>query len=217
MTKFLVAFLIAVSTGPAMAKTAKTSSKPLSDRTPIGMAREGILAPGCSRFMNRDGRLGDWGKILYSKMSDPKYQDSYTSSKALVKACPRFKKLNEKQKLKAWVWFYTALAHEESNCELNREHPTHVKNRDGEEKRINPTLGFGLWALEKLPEYREHRGPACADIGTYFGQADCAVDIMQRTALSANNGAVTRKSYWGPVRRYSQQLDRHMRRFTVCY
>jgi hypothetical protein len=188
-----------------------------TERTPIGLATKEGLARSCFNFIDRDGRLGGWGKILYTRMLQPNYLHTFTNPRALTKACPRFAQLTDRQKLKAWVWFYAALAHEESSCDPDKFHPTHIEVGQDDFRRLNPTAGHGLWALEKMFAYRESRGPACADISTVEGQAACAIDIMHKRHLKKSGRAIVSGSYWGPVRRYTRQMSHHMRRFENCF
>ena len=117
-------------------------------------------------------------------------------------------------KIKAWTWFWMVLANEESDCNVNKYHPTHLPNG----RRLNPTEGWGMFAAE-LSSYKRATRPMCSgDIKTAKIQMSCAVGTMADTQLSKGRGVLfTNGSYWGPIRRYTSQIAPNMRGFKACY
>jgi hypothetical protein len=180
------------------------------------------MAPMCSNFIGSDGSYGQWGRQLAAIVSEPRYREAYLRHNSLGAFCPRFAQLSESKRIQAWVWFWAALGHEESGCDLNKFHGTHYRNRQGQVVRLNPREGHGLWALERSATVRRGRGAACSDISSFDGQARCSVDIMARNQLfsgASASGAADSRKYWGPTRnsRQGRQIIPHMRRFTECF
>lgn len=174
------------------------------------------VARACSSLMNSQGQLGEHGQSLVSIMAEPKYARYFLGSNALGSFCPKFNTLSTAQKLNAWAWFWTVLAHEEASCNVTQVHGTHIW-RNGKLSRLNPYQGYGLWALEKDANVRAWRGAACRSINTAAKQARCAVDILASTSLSKGRTGVSSSSYWGPVRRGADQIRPQMRRFALCF
>jgi hypothetical protein len=180
------------------------------------------LAPMCSNFIGSDGSYGQWGRQMAGIIAEPRYRDLYLRNNSLGAFCPRYAQLSESKRIQAWVWFWSALGHEESGCDLNKHHGTHYRNRRGEVVRLNPREGHGIWALERSATYRRGRGAACSNISTFDGQARCSLEIMAKNQLvsgASASGAADSKKYWGPLRnsRQGRQIMPHMRRFTECF
>ena len=176
------------------------------------------MSNACSNLMNGNGQLGPYGQSVFSIMAEPRYAAYFTASNALGQFCPKFNQLTASQKLTAWTWFWTALAKEESSCNLTQRHGTTYRDRNGNLRVLNPREGYGLWALERDRNVRRWRGAACNDISTAAGQARCSIDIMKSTQLAKGRTAgINSMSYWGPVRRGQSQLMPHMRRLTLCF
>ncbi|WP_413943231.1 hypothetical protein [Bdellovibrio sp. HCB-162] len=176
------------------------------------------MSKACSNLMNAEGELGSQGQSVFSIMAEPKYAGYFTANNALGSFCPKFNTLSKSQKLHAWTWFWTALAKEESSCNLTQKHGTTYRDKAGNLRVLNPREGYGMWALERDRNVRAWRGAACNNIATAEGQARCSIDIMMQTQLSKGRTAgVNSMSYWGPVRRGNTQLMPHMRRLSLCF
>ena len=171
------------------------------------------------------GNVGSWGEVLGRLLLSPEHKSTYFDRNTLGAFCPKFNQLSEQRKLQAWVWFWTALGAEESQCTLSQHHSTHSGRT-----RINPRAGYGLWTAEKSSTVRRGRYNSgngdCRDISTIEGQALCAVTTMQETQLEYGKSAYGySSSYWGPTRPYSgkygnraeKQMMPHMRRFAECF
>lgn len=176
------------------------------------------VAKACSKLVSPTGTLGPQGQTLYETMAAPQYAPYYTARNALGDFCPKFNKLTTSEKLYAWTWFWTALAHEESSCDMTKEHKTTFRDRRGRLRVLNPHEGYGLWALERDRNIRRWRGAACSNISSVSGQAHCAIDIMVNTQLKRGRTAAVRGGgYWGPIHRGKTQLMPHMRRLAICF
>ncbi|NUN06315.1 MAG: hypothetical protein HUU57_11190 [Bdellovibrio sp.] len=184
-----------------------------------------LAAPGsrrqsqaCSSFMNSQGEIGPDGQTVFNLMASEPYAKLFTAKNALGNFCPKFNTLNDTQKLQAWTWFWTSLAMEESSCDPQRIHGTTYKDRNGKIRILNPTEGYGLWAMERDRNRRAWRGDACTNISTVYGQAKCSIDIMAKTQLERGRTAkVSSGGYWGPVHRGDSQLMPHMKRMRQCF
>ena len=172
------------------------------------------VAPACSHIMSPTGQIGNGGAAMTKILTSPAYAPSYLAPNAMGRLCPNFSRLSNTEKVKAWLWFWTALGNEESKCQLTVRHSTHAGRR-----RINPYEGYGIWALEIDKKLRAWRGRACQNLSSFNGQALCAIDIMQKLQLKKGFSAETGGEfiYWGPVRRYPVQILPHMTRFKACF
>lgn len=180
-------------------------------RNPLARGSK-ALNSRCNILMNANGEMGSLGQHMYSTMARSPYARQFTKSNALGRLCPKFDSFSTEQKLHAWVFMWTALAHEESGCNANVVHPTHAGGR-----RINPTVGVGLWAAERSASLRRPR-TGCSDISGGQGQANCAIGTMYQTALNRGYSATSRRDgYWGPLRRSNSQMMPHMRRYKACF
>lgn len=166
----------------------------------------------CRSFIDGYGNYGKYGHTIASLMSGS-LKRFYTRSNALSEICPNFNRFDDDLKIKAWTWFWMVLANEESDCNVNKYHPTHLSNG----QRLNPTKGWGMWAAE-LSSYMRGTRPMCSgDIKTSRVQMTCAVATMANTQLSRGRGVLYRGSYWGPVRRYASQIAPNMKGFKACF
>jgi hypothetical protein len=206
--------------------TQKISQKANCDScttVPTKVAKKPIIRKGtrsmssrCSSLMNSQGKMGADGQTIYNIMASERNVKYYTQNSALGNFCPRFNSLSSADKLQAWVWFWTALGHEESGCRPNLPHGTRFP--DG--RILNPRAGWGMWTMEKDRNVRRDRGPECSNISSVAGQARCSVEIMKDNQLSRGYDARSGdQRYWGPTkgRRADRQMMPHMKRFVPCF
>jgi len=111
------------------------------------------MSPLCGEIMDSQQNYGPTGQDLANEISK-RYSSDFAGARSLEAVCPRFASVD---KVKAWVWFFTVLANEESGCRPQVVHATHLKNGSV----LNPRLGFGLWAMEYADGVRAGRGPLC--------------------------------------------------------
>lgn len=174
--------------------------------------------PACSNIIDDAGNIGAWGAEMAKILVEPRYLENFYKANALGTFCPKFSRLSPVMKTKAWLWFWAALAQEESGCQPDKEHATSYQDERGEWVRMNPYPGWGMWALEKNRHNRAWRGPSCYDIKTVRGQARCSIDTMNRTQLAPGRTASHfDETYWGPLTRAQRQIMPHMRRFQACF
>jgi hypothetical protein len=167
----------------------------------------------CRSFIDGYGNYGSYGKEISSFMSNNFAKRFYTKSNSLSELCPNFNRFDDDLKLKAWTWFWMVLANEESDCNVNKYHPTHLRSG----RRLNPTEGWGMWAAELSSTKRKSRPMCSGNIKTAKVQIMCAVGTMADTQLSKGTGVLHRGSYWGPVRRYASQIAPNMKGFKPCF
>lgn len=76
----------------------------------------------CHKFIKSDGNYGDWGLIIESALqTNQSLKNMLLTNAAGDKAgmklvCPRFKELNNTERIEFWVWTLTTLALYESTC-----------------------------------------------------------------------------------------------------
>lgn len=191
---------------------------PSAQPVQISRARTKGMDAACSAIMSQSGQTGSTGRALMSIMSQPEYKSYFMRNDSMGRFCPKFRYLTPSQKLQAWTWFWTSLAQEESSCNPQLRHPTHIRDRSGRWTVLNPREGYGLWAMEKDANVRRGRGAPCSNISTAEGQARCSVEIMVNTQLAKGRSVDVRSgSYWGPVMRGDAQILPHMRRLSSCF
>lgn len=190
-----------------------------SNSTPLSISRGSKgMDNSCNALMSSSGQVGSTGRALQSIMSESQYKSYFMRNDSLGRFCPKFRNLTPTQKMQAWTWFWTSLAQEESSCDPQLIHPVYAKDRSGRTFKLNPNVGYGLWAMEKDANLRRGRGAPCSTIATAEGQARCAVEIMTATQLAkGRNADVLSGSYWGPVMRGNAQIMPHMRRLNICF
>lgn len=173
----------------------------------------------CRSIIDQDYVPGSTGELLLNYMRQQPYASTFfNSSSGLREFCPKFGNLSRVNQERAWLWFWAVLANEESGCNPNKYHPTHVKKRNGKLIRINNKEGWGLFAAELHPGDRNWRGRMCrGNIKTVSLQVSCAVHTMHDMQLTRGRGAQYSSSYWGPVRRSSKQIGPNMKGFSPCF
>jgi hypothetical protein len=201
------------------AKPAPVSTSALTILSPAASRKKAArgtfpMAEACSNIISSKGKIGSWGQDIADVMLSKKYRTSFLDLQSLGPFCPRYKSLSDTDKIRAWLWFWAALADAESDCRSNAYHGTHLA--DG--TRLNPRVGHGLWAMEKDANIRQSRGAACFNIQTVRGQATCTIDIMKETQFDRGFSAYYRAaSYWGPIRRAPTDLMPYMKRLKGCF
>lgn len=200
---------------------ADDSYQPFLPRTPSNGIR--AMAKSCQAIIAPNGRFGSHGERIAEEISKSPYKESFlnlnSSTNPLGRLCPKFANLDQQNKTRAWVLFFAALAQEEAGCRLNQIHGTHLPSG----KVLNPTFGYGYWALEHYEYKRSWRGKACqGNITSIDKQVACTVSIMHNMQLSRGLPLDARSNkfkYWGPT--FSHRIDRqilpHMRRMSSCF
>lgn len=181
------------------------------------------MAKSCEALIDQSGRMGAHGELLAEEISKSPFRDSFlqlnSSHNPLGSLCPKFASLDQQNKTRAWVLFFAALAQEEAGCQSNIIHRTRTKSG----KILNPTQGYGYWALEYFQSKRQWRGQACrGDIKSINNQVACTVSIMHDMQLSRGltlDAHSNHRKYWGPTHshRIQRQITPHMRRMTSCF
>lgn len=173
------------------------------------------LVKACTKFIKEDGGYGVWGKEVNKQMNREEFKEAYLKDKSLKAYCPNFPVLSDQEKLHAWTWFWMVLANQESTCDANEYHPTHVKIK-GKRKRINNKEGWGLFAGELHGGDRDWRGENCeGNMKDVKVQVSCAVSTMFDQQLNKGRGARTMSSYWGPIQR--NEVLANMTLFKACF
>jgi hypothetical protein len=189
------------------------------------------LSPACRIFIDQDGTLGPIGvKIQETLLSDGKYAKAFLSPGRLPeKFCPNFNKMNNGERLKAWIWHLMDLSNEESTCNPNAFHDNkykkdkygnYVLDENGDRIRIGE-YGWGLFAAELSPELRRSnkRGKMCmGNIKTVDVQITCAVDTMYKQKLSRGIPLSSReRQYWSPYFNPEVQIIPNMKIYEPCW
>jgi hypothetical protein len=170
-----------------------------------GRTRGKPISRACTRIIDGRGNVGDLGRELAGTMLDY-YPQYYLDGNSLAEVCPRFGRLSNDDKVKAWLWFWMVLANDESSCEPNTYH------------RNSLVPGWGLFAAELSPAYRRQRGMMCrGNIKASSTQIHCAVSTMVNIQLSRGLGVLDRGSYWEGSRRPGRSISPNMHLFGKCF
>lgn len=193
----------------------------------------------CRRFLNTDGKYGDFGRIINDYFKENGEQSVLLSNGIFgmterPKICPNWKSLTIETKVKFWVWTFASIAFSESSC---NPHPQPV---------YGPTdMTAGLLQLEagtrvvkgrKLGlALRLSRGPNCRvstkDILKPYSNIRCGLDMMKQQLTSYDSldsilydypiypgKGMPAKSYWLKLRmEYGGMIGKNMRKFKPCF
>jgi len=159
----------------------------------------------CSKFITSSGEFGSHGKILrdhLSKINGSKLFDSKISG--MSDLCPNWAKLSKQDKEYFWVWFFAAIAREESTCS-NTAVTKGAKN--------GTAVGyFQLDAVKKDRYWKSGKsGKSCAvvDVKPVTDNIKCALEIFNEQLKGLNgvfegNGQLAGKgsrTYWQDLRK----------------
>ncbi|UOF02498.1 hypothetical protein [Bdellovibrio reynosensis] len=105
--------------------------------------RELGLAPRCEFVQGNE--LGPWGEIIITEMRTNKseYSNLYRGTQDLYDDCPRYPRLEDKDKELVWVMILNTMSHLESTCDENVE-----------ARGIKGRTAIGLLQLHKNAENR---------------------------------------------------------------
>lgn len=159
-----------------------------------GAAANSTLAPGCSGFIGKDGRLGDWGTYAATLIRDR--PDIYAKKEFsdTAKWCPSYSSLNATQREIVWVSVLSSIASPESSCD-----PSDVgKGTDG------AALGlFQVWN-NMIPDTCKF----ATDLHKPNQNIKCAVDRLSWELGNRNTlRTTTGNTYWGTLRSDPATID----------
>lgn len=193
---------------------------------PLGpeFAKEGAK---CGPFITNKGdgkaSYGEYGKIVAKYLQEKGDNNILFSNELpgmieMPEICPRWKKLNRKQKEYFWVYAFAAISYDESKCNPAAKNP---KGSNG--------IAIGLTQMDQQVSKRSWRGPDCkvADIAPPANNLRCALNIMEEllkgpkgeykgTGHIYNTGRNT--SYWQKLKGPNGgQIGRLMKTNPLCH
>jgi hypothetical protein len=154
----------------------------------------GFYAGGatCERFISADGKhYGDAGKEVLTQIT--KYPVYMSNNNGVTRTCKNFANFSNAQKRHYWVWFWGALAWQESKCGA-------VKSAG----HLNPggRASVGMYHIEASERLRRSRGSFCnGDPKTLRVNTSCAIGDMTRLLRSGQGPFSSTDQQWGPLKR----------------
>ena len=199
----------------------------------------------CRRFIRDNGTYGDFGRIIESYLHEDLKQNpsgAVLFSNSIVgmtdgpRVCPKWKSLNDEQKIRFWVWTIAAISNTEASC---NPRPHRV---------VGPTdATAGLLQLESGTRRNRHgfrmglalrkqRGPNCASASTMdivrpYANLRCGLDMMKQQLTSKDeqenmkfdypvypSRGMRAKSYWLKLRAVNGgPIGANIREFGPCH
>ena len=161
-------------------------------------------AKSCKQaFIDRNGKVGDWGRIARDEMLKVKGPNIYFQKEPFADAqdlCPNYGKFSAPEREAFWIGHFASLAQPESSC------------APGAAGRGPNGTAMGLFQLEPTIPYAKRSKPKPIDIACpgmtaaklYTSEENirCAVrlfalEMQRRSSIMTPR----RETYWGPLRK----------------
>lgn len=171
------------------------------------------VADECVAFMNKDQFLGPLGSSIYKRMtSNGKDYPYLLRGGDINNSCPKYGRMNEKQKGLVWVLVLTMVAHFESSCKLK----ANAKGPNG--------TAQGLYQLHKgkETEYTDNKNACPKNASLNASQSSGCMLAMLDDQLEKMNGKLfAPKSYWDVLRpqgksKRARQIAATLKRSSLC-
>jgi hypothetical protein len=188
---------------------AEQSLKSLQEKSSFTYTESGGLSTPfafCYRFIDSAGNFGPYGKVISNYLS-VKYEKNRSTemlAEDLVGAveqpqvCPNWRSFDKKEKIKFWVWTFSAISAIESGCGASKigmtkgvqgTVATWKTNKKGKKVPASYLHAIGLLQLEK--EYRQRKTrnlDSCnvSDIVNSVNNLRCGLDIMEKHISSVS-------------------------------
>lgn len=174
------------------------------DQKGLGADANVYLNADCGNFVDREGRLGPWGRTALEEIK--RQPDSYENKNPpdILRMCPGYAKMGRERRRLFWVWVMSALASSESSCNPKALNPkcTPADVRARRCSKVNPNsppngdaiglFQYGSWqcgGAGKTQLENPHYATRCAarDIGVELSKRETLLDYERETN-------------WGPFR-----------------
>lgn len=167
----------------------------------------------CTSFMDEQQFLGDNGIAIYKLVSGhAKDYANLIKGGEINKYCPRYSKMNIKQKGLVWVILLTMVAHFESSCNMK----AHAKGPNG------TAQGFYQLHKGKEQDYTDHSGACGKNSSLNPNQSSACALAMLDDQLQKTGGVLfSPKSYWDVLRprgkaKKAGQIAKTLSRSALC-
>ena len=81
---------------------------------------------GCEKFVDKEGKIGPWGRKALEQMHSSESLKNIYETKVppdMDKFCPEFKNMDQNRKDYFWLWFFASLSKPESTCQSGAVNP----------------------------------------------------------------------------------------------
>ncbi len=162
-------------------------------RTGYDLYNLSTSAKGCQQFIDKDGRIGPWGRTALAKMKE--YPEIFQEHVPMdmTRFCPAFPYMNRSERQLFWLWILASMADAESSCNPQAQ---------------SPYGALGLFQMDPA---------GCQVAGVYVTSRDllaphssirCAVarlayEMKNRKTLLARHSRDKTGTYWAVLRGYS--------------
>lgn len=103
----------------------------------------------CDNFMDGNGNLGDWGRMVKTAINEINPGCIYNDMN-MAALCPNFSKMSQKDKEYFMIYLFSTMGQKESSCRPWKPADPSVDNPNG--------LAIGLTQVEADPEVRKKQG-----------------------------------------------------------
>ena len=171
------------------------------------------VADDCVAFMNKEQFLGPLGSSIYRRIAlNGKAYPYLLRGGDINNSCPKYRRMNEKQKGLVWVLVLTMIAHFESSCKL-------TANAKGPNGTVQ-----GLYQLHKgkETEYTDDKNACPKNASLNANQSSGCMLAMLNDQIEKMNGKLfAAKSYWDVLRpqaksKRAKQIATTLRRSSLC-
>lgn len=200
--------------------TTSLSAPSSSNRTPALDPSFNGRGADCSAFISRNGTYGPLGQTIASNVmargpNSAFLTDNRPGMNDGVRACPKWRELSVKERVRFWVWTFAAIAWDESSCKPNERNPNATNG-----------VAVGLMQLDELPSARKWRGPNCraSSVAAPSQNILCSLDIMEellkgRQGVYKTDGNLwDTNSYWQKLRtKDGGNIGRLIKTYPLCH
>ena len=170
------------------------------------------VSDNCTVFMDKANAMGDLGKYISQELqTNSKKYSNLLNASSLNLACPKYPKMDLKQKSVVITLMLTAMAHFESSCNINAS-----------TKGPNGRTG-GFWQLHKGKEQNYDSQDICQmnDSLKPAASARCTLSMLDDQVKRANGEIFSRGSYWDVLRPQGRAkkagvIKRTLQNFSLC-
>lgn len=179
-------------------------------------ASPGHFEANCDNFMDKQGRIGPWGRTVLAEMEN--YPQIYTQKVPadMASLCPAYPRLDANERRLVWVWVFKSIAGPESSCNP-RDISSGISAAD---------TNYGLLQLD--PAHCGGGSLLDPSVNLRCGVKVLANELSKRNSLTINFSDRPGGTYWGTLRnddhnlrrgadiRAGQQTRALIRQFSLC-
>ncbi len=181
----------------------------------------------CRRFIDEDGKLGEWGEIVRDAFSEVGAQCFMEQSK-MASVCPKFSTFNPQKQMQFLNYALAAKAVTESSCEpAQRVSGITIRHRHGKSSTTETLVAVGLFQLEESAHRREDMNrderfcrTGDSNVSRYrydvTFQVECTLSTMKNWMCDRGRTLTANDGYWQELRGANRKISKLIKRFPGC-